>query len=430
MSDGASERLLKVLPLSIRRSTDARVSRPLVALLMLLSAGGYAALAQPLRATDVFEKAAPSVVVVRSESPNKVQGSGVILSASTKTDSMTVATNAHVVGNAGEVTVETKGKRVTGRVLYRDASHDMAIVEAPLIGREANSAFAFAPPVGETVYAIGNPFGLENSITEGIVSGVRTHGALSLIQTSAAISPGSSGGGLFTGDGRLVGITSSRVLAGENIGFAIHIDHYGDVMGAMLARQWIAALVEEDTDKEPIEKENILRSLKSDRFTTWLAFRDEKTGETGLRGLLPRRLWLILYEQLERSAKSGNEEDATVFVNRARKAVEDFLASEARSQVPPPPPSRGHDSPQFVLVCRMDSAGGREPGRSFSFHVNVATATVNGHPARISDRGIAFTMNSMNVTIDRYSGQIFIRPDKDRDITLRGTCRRTTERQF
>jgi hypothetical protein len=385
---------------------------------MLLSAGGYAALAQPLRATDVFEKAAPSVVLVRSESPSKVQGSGVILSTSTETRSMLIATNAHVVGNAVQVTVETTGKRVTGKVLYRDATHDMALVDAPLMGREASIAHAFTPRVGDTVFAIGNPFGLQNSITEGIVSGVRTHGALSLIQTSAAISAGSSGGGLFTGDGRLVGITSSRMLAGENIGFAIHIDHYVDVVGASRLRELIAGALERGADTK--ERRVLRAAIDTDRFTTWLAFSDAPEGA----GLAPERLWLLLERLWERFVKSGNVADRDAFLTRAGEAVEQFFASEASR----PSASAGSDDAQLVLLCRWELAGGRR--FTSTLRVNIDASTVNGWPARISDSQIVFSTDVSGLfVIDRYSGQGLLR-DEDQGRTWTGTCQRAPERRF
>jgi Trypsin-like peptidase domain len=78
--------------------------------------------------------------------------------------------------------------------------------------------------VGQRVYAIGAPRGLELSISDGLVSSIRPYGAFPLIQTNAPISKGSSGGGLFDTDGRLVGITTSSAIDGQNINFALAAD--------------------------------------------------------------------------------------------------------------------------------------------------------------------------------------------------------------
>jgi tetratricopeptide (TPR) repeat protein len=75
--------------------------------------------------------------------------------------------------------------------------------------------------VGEKVYAIGAPQGLELTLSEGLISGLREYGSARLIQTTAAISPGSSGGGLFDTQARLVGITTFVVKNGQNLNFAL-----------------------------------------------------------------------------------------------------------------------------------------------------------------------------------------------------------------
>ena len=80
--------------------------------------------------------------------------------------------------------------------------------------------------IGEAVYAVGTPKGLDFSISNGIVSQLRKEEGENapLIQTSAAISPGSSGGGLFDSEGRLVGLTTWKIREGENLNFAIPVD--------------------------------------------------------------------------------------------------------------------------------------------------------------------------------------------------------------
>jgi len=78
--------------------------------------------------------------------------------------------------------------------------------------------------VGEQVYAIGSPRGLSNTMSEGLISGLRERDGVRLIQTSAATSPGSSRGGLFDDEGRLIGITSFGIVGGESLNFAVAID--------------------------------------------------------------------------------------------------------------------------------------------------------------------------------------------------------------
>ena len=80
--------------------------------------------------------------------------------------------------------------------------------------------------IGETVYAIGNPQRLELTVSDGLLSGKRAAGELRLVQTTAPISPGSSGGGLFDSRGNLVGITTSTRRDAQNINFAIPAEDF------------------------------------------------------------------------------------------------------------------------------------------------------------------------------------------------------------
>jgi len=80
--------------------------------------------------------------------------------------------------------------------------------------------------VGEPVYTIGSPSGLENTLGEGIVSGLRNKKGMKYIQTSAPISPGSSGGGLFDIYGNLVGITTFLLEDAQNLNFALSADAF------------------------------------------------------------------------------------------------------------------------------------------------------------------------------------------------------------
>jgi S1-C subfamily serine protease len=80
--------------------------------------------------------------------------------------------------------------------------------------------------VGEKVYSIGTPRGLEKTIADGIISGLLTRSNPHLIQTTAPISPGSSGGGLFDAYGNLIGITTLSLKESQNINFAIAADTY------------------------------------------------------------------------------------------------------------------------------------------------------------------------------------------------------------
>ncbi|MBW3636215.1 MAG: trypsin-like peptidase domain-containing protein [Armatimonadetes bacterium] len=180
----------------------------------------------------VARQISPTVVTV---SRNGGTGSGVLI----RSDGV-LLTNAHVVGAAQQVRVElADGRRLAGRVLGRDASADVAVVKI------AGSGFPRAPlgdsdslQVGQASIAIGNPLGLNRSVTTGVVSAINRSGFEidGLIQTDAAINPGNSGGPLLDSRGRVIGINTA-VLRGNGasgLGFAIPINLAANIAQQLL----------------------------------------------------------------------------------------------------------------------------------------------------------------------------------------------------
>ena len=143
-------------------------------------------------------------------------GSGVVIAPGQ------VITNRHVIEEGVSFRVEHGGKKWTAKLVRVDPDHDLAELavaglNAPAVTVRDSSKLA----VGEKVYAIGAPEGLELTISEGLISGLRDFDKGRVIQTSAAISPGSSGGGLFDAQGRLVGITTFYLKEGQSLNFAL-----------------------------------------------------------------------------------------------------------------------------------------------------------------------------------------------------------------
>jgi putative serine protease PepD len=173
--------------------------------------------------TDAVARVSPTVVEVQTDAGS--QGSGVILSPSGL-----VVTNHHVIAGATNVTLVTAGGlRVPATIVNDDQRQDLAILKPQgEVGRGAE--LANNPDAGlrqgDQVFAIGSPFGLQNTVTAGIVSAVgRTNDeGVPMIQIDAPINPGNSGGGLFDLDGRLVGIPTSifgPISGNVGIGFAV-----------------------------------------------------------------------------------------------------------------------------------------------------------------------------------------------------------------
>src|SRR5436190_1036065 len=166
-------------------------------------------------------------------------GSGVIV-----TKDGYILTNNHVVDGADEVKVALQdGRDFTAKVIGRDPKSDVAVIKINANDLPAvNMADSDKVEVGDIVLAVGNPFGIGQTVTTGIVSAKSRSGSVGLdyedfIQTDAAINPGNSGGALVDADGRLIGINTailSRSGGNQGIGFAIPVNLARDVMTSLV----------------------------------------------------------------------------------------------------------------------------------------------------------------------------------------------------
>ncbi|WP_341676032.1 trypsin-like peptidase domain-containing protein [Niveibacterium sp. SC-1] len=171
-----------------------------------------------LTPAEVFARNRESVVVITGNLPEggRIQGSGVAIAPEA------VITNCHVANAADALQVMFKGREYNASLRYRDTGRDLCQLQVNGLPTEsAEIAPLDSVAVGARVYALGAPQGLDTTLSEGLVSGLRPYFESSLIQTSAAISPGSSGGGLYDQQGRLIGITTFQAATGQNLNFAV-----------------------------------------------------------------------------------------------------------------------------------------------------------------------------------------------------------------
>lgn len=187
-----------------------------------LGLGTWALHAAAMTPEDVFRKASPAVWTVKGDHGNNEAAIG---SAVAVTPGALV-TACHVVNGAVSVTA-TQGQatlKIDSILRDPDPSRDLCVLltRTPLQLPAVPIAAVESLRVGQRVYAIGSPHGLELTLSEGLISALRpkAQGQLPIIQTSAPVSPGSSGGGLFDTEGRLVGVTDSVAPGGANLGFA------------------------------------------------------------------------------------------------------------------------------------------------------------------------------------------------------------------
>jgi putative serine protease PepD len=165
-------------------------------------------------------------------------GSGIVLDS--KGD---ILTNAHVIAGARNIQVAfSDGTTATGTVIGSNSGADLAVIRVSVAASTLHPlalGSSASVRVGDTVYAIGSPFGLSGSLTEGIVSNLNQSGAApggSLIQTDAAINPGNSGGPLVNTEGQVIGVNNSiesPVDANVGIGFAIPIDQVKQILPSL-----------------------------------------------------------------------------------------------------------------------------------------------------------------------------------------------------
>jgi len=178
-------------------------------------------------AGEVFETASQSTVVILGyDGKGKVSslGSGVVMPDGS------VATNCHVVEKATRLEVRYQKERYPASRLYTDWDRDTCSLsvqglKAPAVRPGTTRGLK----VGARVYAIGAPQGLELTISEGVVSSLRELKGGQYIQTTAPISPGSSGGGLFDEEGRLLGLTTFYLTKGQNLNFALPVEWIGEL---------------------------------------------------------------------------------------------------------------------------------------------------------------------------------------------------------
>ncbi len=205
----------------------------------------FSANAIAMTAAEVFEKTSNSVVVVKiqDEKGNDIAlGSGVVLPGGD------VASNCHVIEKAVGITVYQGKKGYHAVPHYIDYDRDVCSLSVPDMKAPTISIGSTKTlKVGSRVYAIGTPQGLTLTLSEGIISSLRPVDGGQYLQITAPISPGSSGGGLFDEEGRLVGLTTFYLADGQQLNFAVPVEwiselsnrHKKDSKTAETSVEWI-----------------------------------------------------------------------------------------------------------------------------------------------------------------------------------------------
>ena len=214
-------RIMGLLRNGMRKMARSKTSVLIIGL--LVSRLGFAE--DPPSAEAIVEMVMPSIVAIRAETPSGVSaGTGFVVNSSG-----VIVTNLHVIEGARRAAIKLHSGEQYTKVMVAsyDEGRDLAILRIPgfdlpalKLGNSDNVK------VGSTAYAIGNPLGLEESVTRGIVSSIRVgDDGTKVIQTDSAVSPGNSGGPLINEDGEVIGIVTFKVRGGESLNFAVPINY-------------------------------------------------------------------------------------------------------------------------------------------------------------------------------------------------------------
>ena len=176
--------------------------------------------------SGIVESSIPSVVIIRTDFG---QGAGFIID-----EDGYIVTNAHVLADesghlaTGIYAIDYEGKRIDLEFVGYDNKLDIALLKAQGSYNALELGNSDDIKIGERVIAIGNPYGLIFSVSEGIVSGIhRTgqNGIKAYIQIDAALNPGNSGGPLVNKQGEVIGMNNFKISGGENLGFALESNY-------------------------------------------------------------------------------------------------------------------------------------------------------------------------------------------------------------
>lgn len=176
--------------------------------------------ATPKNPAEIAEQAMPSVVSVVTETS---LGSGFVVSPNGL-----VVTNLHVVAGRSEVLVVIGGEKLPVKRIYNgDIRRDLVVLEIETQGlRALELGDSDRVRTGEQVVAIGNPLGLDHTVSNGLVSAVREVAPeLTMLQISAPIAPGSSGGPLFNDRGEVIGVATGILVGGQNLNFGVPVNY-------------------------------------------------------------------------------------------------------------------------------------------------------------------------------------------------------------
>ncbi len=363
--------------MGIRCGACALVRVRLLVLLMGVLAGAQAA---ALEADALFAKVVPSVwtvVATDAQGRNSTQGSAVVIGPGR------LVTNCHVLARMARFQVVKDNVSYGGKLEFPDPENDLCQIRVDNFHAPAvELADMGALRVGTRVYAIGTPQGLETTLSDGLLSGLRRGdgGQLVFVQTTAPISAGSSGGGLFDTEGRLIGITTFIRRESQNINLAVPAHRIAELpaRGRLLLEQRTAATTARAAEAAPGPTASAAELTAQRRPGDWFEYviTDQQT-----------KLKSVVNLKVDRV--EGNR---VIFNGGAR--VEDPAGKVLEAT-----------SSAFVELDMVTPPGGWAPGGQVMSGVNQVKVSANwqNHPATYDLMAVASPEQTLHVGDVEYS---------------------------
>lgn len=261
--------------------------------------------AHGLEPETIFERVSPSIWVVQvfdSEGVKKGIGSAVVVNQEE------LITNCHVLMKAKSLSIKRENTAHSASLVHADVERDLCIIRAKgMTAPAVQTALLHSVKVGQRVYTIGAPLGYELTLADGLVSSLKkdNDGRIRSIQISVPISPGSSGGGLFDQEGRLIGITTGTRPDGQNLNFAIPAEWIADVpeRSAIALAEYRKPLIKNyQPSSQPATQNANERQLQGDELRAHFASLSKVPAKLMQRDVVMDRSWGARISFLDRQS--------------------------------------------------------------------------------------------------------------------------------
>jgi serine protease Do len=356
-------------------------------------------------------------------------GSGFIIS-----DDGYIFTNNHVVENTDKILVKiSDGKEYEAKIIGTDSKTDIALIKIkpdnnlPIVEIGDSDTLR----VGEWVIAIGNPFGLEQTVTAGIVSAKgRVIGAGTydnFIQTDASINPGNSGGPLFNMQGKVIGINTAIVAQGQGIGFAIPINMAKSILADLktkgkVTRGWLGISIQDIT--EDIAKSMSYKSKNGVLVTD--VFKDDPADKAGIKvgdiiTEINGKAIKDTHDLLLTTASLHVGEKATIKIIRDSKAISFSITVAERKDKPEIALTKGTSGYFGINVQEITKDLAKQLGISHNAGL-IVTNVEEGSPADnvgIQQHDIIIQVNKVRVSsLKQYTAEMTKAAEKKNVVLL------------